>query len=299
MATNHYFNQKVSSEQQLYEDIIVESLKFYGQDVYYLPRDIVREDTILGDDVPSKFNSAYIVEMYPENVMGFDGEGDLYTKFGVEIRDAATFVLARRRWSQTVARLDNEISSVRPREGDLIYLPMSKSLFEIMHVEHEDPFYQLRNLPVYKLRCELFEYNDEQFDTNIAGIDEIEKDFAYRWNITTDSAGAGYTVGETVTQTLSSGIVISGEVVRWADSDATMWVAHVGGDDSAGNGYNFHEFTTGINIVGGTSGTSINVATVTETNTISANEDNSAFETSATDMDFLDFSEDNPFGDPR
>ena len=157
MATNHYFSQKVRSEQDLYEDIIIESLKIYGQDVYYLPRDIVNEDKILGDDVPSRFNSSYKIEMYIENVEGFDGEGDLFTKFGVEIRDQATFVVSRKRWANSVARYDNELSSVRPLEGDLIYLPLSNKLFQIMQVEHEQPFYQLSNLPTYKLRTELFE----------------------------------------------------------------------------------------------------------------------------------------------
>ena len=119
MATNLYFSQKVQSEQNLYEDIVIESLKMYGQDVYYLPRDIVN------DDVPSRFNSSYKVEMYIENTEGFDGEGDLFTKFGVEIRDQATFVVARRRWTTTVNRFDNDINSERPREGDLVYLPLS------------------------------------------------------------------------------------------------------------------------------------------------------------------------------
>ena len=122
MATNLYFNQKARSEQLLYEDIVIESLKTYGQDVYYLPRDLVNEDGILGDDPVSSFNSSYILEMYIENVEGFDGEGDLFTRFGVEIRDEATFVVARRRWRDTVARYDNEITVDRPKEGDLIYL---------------------------------------------------------------------------------------------------------------------------------------------------------------------------------
>ena len=143
MARNLYFSDTVRSEQYLYEDIVIESLKMYGQDVYYLPRDIVNEDTIFGDDVPSRFNSSHKIEMYIENIEGFDGDGDLFTKFGVEIRDQATFVVARRRWTQTVGRYDNEINSVRPLEGDLIYIPLSRSLFQIMHVEHEQPFYQL------------------------------------------------------------------------------------------------------------------------------------------------------------
>ena len=174
MATNLYFSQGVRSEQNLYEDIVIESLKIYGQDLYYLPRDIIAEDTILNEDVQSRFNSSYKVEMYVENVDGFDGEGDLFTKFGVEIRDAVTLVVSRKRWSQTVQRFDNEITGQRPREGDLIYVPFTKKLFEIMHVGHEQPFYQLTNLPTYKLRCELFEYAGEDLDTNIPAIDAIE-----------------------------------------------------------------------------------------------------------------------------
>ena len=104
MAKNLYISDKVKSEQELYENIVIESLKIYGQDVYYIPRDLVNEDTILGDDPVSSFNSAYKVEMYIENIEGFDGEGDLFTRFGVEIRDEATFIVARRRWSDTVAR---------------------------------------------------------------------------------------------------------------------------------------------------------------------------------------------------
>ena len=184
MARNIYFSDKVTSEQQLYENIVIESLKMYGQDVYYLPRDIVNEDKIFGDDVPSRFNSSYKVEMYIENTDGFDGEGDLFTKFGVEIRDQATFVIARKRWSDTVQRYDNDITIARPAEGDLIYLPMTKSMFQIMHVEHEQPFYQLSNLPVYKLRAELFEYNDEDLDTGIDTIDDIERNYAYAYNLT-------------------------------------------------------------------------------------------------------------------
>jgi hypothetical protein len=151
MATNLYFSQKVRSEQNLYEDIVIEALKTYGQDVFYLPRDLVNEDSILGDDPVSSFNSSYMLEMYIENTEGFDGEGDLFTRFGVEIRDEATFVVSRRRWINVVNRGDNEVSSLRPLEGDLIYVPMSKSLFQIMHVEHEQPFYQLNNLPIFKM----------------------------------------------------------------------------------------------------------------------------------------------------
>jgi len=188
MARNIYFSDQVKSEHELYENIVIESLKIYGQDLYYVPRDLVNEDTIFGDDAESSFNSAYKIEMYIDNVEGFDGEGDLFTRFGVEIRDEATFVVSRRRWSQTVSRYDNEINSERPREGDLIYLPLSKSLFQITHVEHEMPFYQIGNLNVYKLRAQLFEYTGEDLDTGVEAIDDIEKDFSYQYKVTVPGA---------------------------------------------------------------------------------------------------------------
>jgi len=305
MATNHYFSQKVKSEQNLYEDIIIESLKIYGQDVYYLPRDLVAEDKILGEDIQSSFNSSYKVEMYIENTEGFDGEGDLFTKFGVEIRDQATFIVARKRWSQTVARYDNEIQAIRPLEGDVIYLPLSNSMFQIMAVEHEQPFYQLSNLPTYKLRCELFEYSGENLDTGIDAIDTVEQDYAYKYLVTLDSASFGWSIGETVNQTLSTGTIVSGEVAAFSDSDNILHLIHVGADDG-----NYHTFVTGRQIIGtedkDSSGSivdpllSIASATaVSEVNQLAENEKNDFFDTTDTDMGFLDFSESNPFGDPQ
>jgi hypothetical protein len=305
MATNHYFSQKVKSEQNLYEDIIIESLKIYGQDIYYLPRDIVNEDKILGEDVPSRFNSAYKVEMYIENTEGFDGEGDLFTKFGVEIRDQATFIVSRKRWNQTVSRYDNQINSARPREGDVIYLPLSNSMFQIMAVEHEQPFYQISNLPTYKLRCELFEYSDEDLDTDIEAIDDIEKRYAYKYLLTLDSSSFGFVVGETVRQTLASGVIMSGEVSKFSDSDNILHLIHVGANDGK-----FHTFVTGRQVIGTTdqdSDGSINlvnysrsrVTAVSEVNQLSENEKNLFFDTTETDLGFLDFTESNPFGDPQ
>jgi len=297
MATNLYFSQKVNSEQNLYEDIVIESLKMYGQDVYYLPRELVNEDPVFGDDVSSRFNASYKVEMYIENIEGFDGDGDLFTKFGVEIRDQATFVVARRRWTATVNRYDNDINSIRPREGDLIFLPLSKSMFQIMHVEHEQPFYQISNLPTYKLRCELFEYNNEDFDTNIDVIDDIEKDYGYEYLLTLDSASLGWTRGEVVTQTLASGVVMSGEVTSFSDSDNILHLVNVGADDGK-----YHEFVTGRQVVSSLTN-SLNqsskssVTATGEDNQLSQNEQNDDFETEADS--FLDFTETNPFGDPN
>lgn len=291
---NLYFSDKVRSEQNLYEDIIIESLKIYGQDVYYLPRDLVGEDRVFGHDVPSRFNSSHKIEMYIENAEGFEGEGDLFTKFGVEIRDEATFVVSRRRWEQTVKRYDNEISGDRPREGDLIYLPLSNSIFQINHVEHEQPFYQLSNLPTFKLRAQLFEYNDEDLDTGVEVIDDIERDYAYTYILTLDSDSQTIEIGQTATQTLTDGTLMVGEVSKWSDSDNKLHLIHVGASDGK-----YHTFTAGTIVLSGDHRLDSNytVSAIAEDNKISENEQNTDFQTDA--LNFLDFTETNPFGDPR
>ena len=291
MATNFYFSQQVRSEQKLYEDIVIEALKTYGQDVYYLPRDIVNEDKILGDDPVSSFNSSYKVEMYIENTEGFDGEGDLFTRFGVEIRDEATFIVSRRRWEQTVQRYDNEIpnTQVRPNEGDVIFLPLSKSFFQISHVEHEQPFYQLSNLPVYKLRCQLFEYTGEDMDTGVEVLDNLERKYAYKYILSlTNLTGNPFQVGEVIT-TPSGDTTMRGEVAKFSDSDNKLHVIHAGADDGK-----YHTFADSATVTGLTTGSTGVIALVVEDNQLSQNEQNADFSTGA---DFIDFSESNPFGD--
>ena len=265
---NFAFSEKVRSEQNLFEYIIIESLKIYGQDLFYLPRDIVNEDTIFGQDVPSTFNSSYRIEMYIVNIEGFEGEGDLFSRFGVEIRDECTFVVSRRRWKQTVDRYDNDITGDRPREGDLIFLPLSNKLFEITHVEHELPFYQLQNLPTFKLRAQLFEYNDENLDTGVAAIDKIEKDYAYTYLVHLGEGG-DVEIGSIATQTLPSGVKVSGEVSKYSDTDKVLHLIHVGADDGE-----YHTFVTGINISIQTSSAVLNrtVVAVLEENKIYRND---------------------------
>ena len=177
MPRNVYFSQAVKAEQDLYEDLIVESLKIYGQDVYYIPRTIVNRDNIFGEDPSSKFDDAYLIEAYIENTDGFEGAGDLYQKFGLEIRDEATFIISRRQWNKLIGFWNTALDNPKPLEGDLVFLPMSNAFFEITFVEDEQPFYQLSNLPVFKLQCSLYEFSDEQFDTNVELIDSQEKDF--------------------------------------------------------------------------------------------------------------------------
>lgn len=372
MATNVYFSDRVTSEQRLYEDIIIESLKMYGQDVYYLPRTLVNVDTIFNEDIPSKFSNAYKIEMYIENTEGFEGEGDIFTKFGVEIRDEATFVVSRKRFGNAVVQYDNTITVDRPQEGDLIYLPLSRSLFEIGHVEKEQPFYQLAQLPTYKMRCNLFEYSGEQLETGVGQIDDTEIYSTFQYvlgytkpkiatgtttisggaisavsvadsgdgyrgstpnisvsspdsggttailgsvltggkvsSITISNAGSGYSSaptiviggptdveferGEQVIQTFASGVKMSGEVVKQSDSDALVYVAHVGADDGL-----YHEFVTGLDITGAKSFAASTIKSVAELDNSSDTEDNTDFDTEM--AGFLDFTENNPFGDPE
>jgi hypothetical protein len=130
---------------------------------------------ILNEDVLNKYTQAYPLEMYLTDINGFTGEGDLLTKFGVELRDQANFVVSRRRWEQTVARAGSVQLDTRPAEGDLLFFPKTKSFFEIRRVEGTDPFFQIGKLYVYNLFCELFQYSSEVVDTHRTDIDDIER----------------------------------------------------------------------------------------------------------------------------
>ena len=176
MPTNVYFDTGTKPEQALYEDLMIEQLQIYGQDVYYIPRKLAGTDKIWQEDISSSFESSYLIEMYMENVDGYEGEKELMSKFGLDIQDDATFVVARRRWEQFVSVDNNVIVSSRPNEGDLVYFPKGNKLFEITFVDHDDPFYQVHNLPTYKLKCKTFEYASEVIDTGIAEIDAIDAD---------------------------------------------------------------------------------------------------------------------------
>ena len=288
MATNRYFKQKVRSEQNLFEDLVIESLQMFGQDVYYLPREIVNKDKIFLDDVPSRFSDAYKVEMYIENTEGFEGEGDLFTKFGIELRDQATFIVSRRRWVQLVGKR-LEVANFRPREGDLIYLPMSESMFEIRRVETETPFYQLKDLPTFRLQCELFEYSGEDFDTGVDTIQDVETENSFKYHLELDSGGGRFIQGETVTQVFDT-YNMTGEVAFASDSGNTLHLIHSGATDGL-----FHEWTTTKTIIGDQSNHVVTPTSINQINDILTDNQNKTFDDF--ESDFLDFSESNPFGD--
>jgi hypothetical protein len=174
-TTNLYFNNHAfSGEQTLIEDLIIESIKIYGVDCYYIPRTVVYEDLVFGEDTLSKFDDAYLIEMYIKSVDGFEGEGDFLSKFNIEIRDEMVLTVSRRRFGEELFVSDTTKQISRPAEGDLIYFPLNNKVFEIKFVEHEAVFYQMGSLQTYDIRCELFEYSHERLDTGIAAIDSIE-----------------------------------------------------------------------------------------------------------------------------
>jgi hypothetical protein len=305
MPRSVYFSQSVASEQSVYEDLIIESLKIYGQDVYYIPRTIVDRDTILGEDKASKFDDAYMIEAYIENPEGFDGSGDLYQKFGLEIRDEATFIIARKQWTNLVGVWNNNVDTIRPMEGDLIFLPMTNKFFEISFVEHEQPFYQLSNLPVYKLNCSLFEYNEEDFDTGVGEIDVTEIKNSYQVPITVSLTGGNhFELGEIVTQVITTNPAVSvygtiQTLTKTSDLLATISVSNIGVTGST-EAKDFIISPT-LGLTGSKSGNTCIITAIDDVadNTSFASDggaSNNAFEADADG--FLDFSENNPFGDP-
>ena len=208
MAKNVYFSGGTRSEQRLYEDLIIESLKIYGHDVYYLPREIVNKDDLFTEDVLSKFDENYMIEMYISNYEGFEGDGALLTKFGVRIADEATFIISKRRWEDLISSSNNLVSSFRPNEGDAIYLPLTDQLFQIKFVEHEKPFRQLDGIQTYGLVAELMEFSNERLETGVPEIDNLTRITGYTttFKITdgikdfvVTSGGTGYGSGTTVT----------------------------------------------------------------------------------------------------
>lgn len=160
-------------EQQLIEDLVAESIKIFGLDVYYIPRSVVSRDDIFQEDDMSEYNSAFLIEMYVKDIDGFGGDGDFLSKFNIEIRDTITFSVARRTFYDEVS-VSNPTLLERPQEGDLIYFPLNKKAFKITFVEHESIFYQLGSLQLWDLKCELFEYSNERLNTGIEEIDRIE-----------------------------------------------------------------------------------------------------------------------------
>jgi len=205
---NPFFLQGSQGEQGLVQDLINEQLRMYGLDCHYIPRKLMTSRSIMKEVTESRFDQAFPLEAYLMNVDGYAGQGDILTKFGVRVTTEATFVISRERFEESVAPFleqqedDYEISN-RPREGDLLFSPLGKKLFEIKYVEFEKPNYQLRKNYTYQLTCEVFEYEDEVIDTNVNAIDQVVQTDGYSARLILSGVGSV----ATATATLNFGAV--------------------------------------------------------------------------------------------
>ncbi len=287
MPTSTYFrNFDARNDQELLHSLTTESIQVVGYDVNYIPRTLVNEDTILGEDSISEYKDAYSVEMFIKSVDGFEGEGDLVSKFGLEVRDQIIFSMSRRAWEG----LD---IGTRPKEGDLIYFGLTSKLFQIMFVEHETPFYQAGALPTFDLTCELFTYSDEKLDTDIDEIDVIEQKQSFVRTFELSSVSGTFTEGETVTGGTSA---ITGEVARWDSSTSYLYLINMTGN------FTLNEILTGATSTA--TGTYSTKRTTDETSETLKTIDDSTSDKVSSNKQFeidadsvFDFSESNPFGD--
>jgi len=281
MATNLYFNNSSYAEQELINSLTSEVIQIHGLDVFYIPRTIVKEDVLLGEDVLSKFSTAYEIEMYLKTTEGFGGDGDMVSKFGLDIRDEVIFTVH-------TDRFELATDMVKPLEGDLIFLPLSKGLFEIKFVEHEQPFYQSGKNYSFDITCELYQYSEEQLDTGIADIDNIEREQSAAIDLIMTAGGSGsFSVDEEVYQGGSLAAATGkGMVVSWNTTTRTLRV-----NDTSGT------FAASTNVTGNTSSAVWSQASAADYQELPTSPfaDNKEFETDGDSI--LDFSEANPFGD--
>lgn len=228
MATNPYFKEYIG-EQTLLNDLTIETIKTMGRDMIYIPREYLNRDIIFGEDPISRFKDCYPLEMYIQNVTSFGGQMNIINKFGINITDRVTLQVSKTRFEQEVTQNDTNI--LFPREGDIIYFPFNKSLFEINYVEDKIPFFQFGVLNVYTLTCELFTYSFENIETGIQDIDQVEEKRKYNMYAFTLSSGpvTGSVVlnrGDTVYQVAG----VTGAGVTYANSTAEAIVVEYTGN---------------------------------------------------------------------
>jgi len=290
MPVSHYFNNYSGNkinEQKLLEDMIVESIKVMGMDVYYIPRDSwTNDDIILGENPENKFTRAYTVDMYMQNFQGWEGQKDIFSKFGLEIRENSTFIVARRTFERCVpANI-----ATRPREGDLIYIPMVQSIVEIKFVEQEANFHQIgsRGSLIYELSCELFRYSNENLDTGVEEIDDVERDMAYTIMLDVNTGSGHYNIGEVVYQGDNlTFATATAEVANWTPNDLKIYLYNIKGT-----------FSAGANLIGYSSGTIYNVGTTDILGDYESADMRDNKEIEITSNTLIDTTETNPFGMP-
>ena len=193
MALNPFFTQGTKNEQNLVQDLINEQLKIYGVECYYIPRKYLTTNTVIREVVQSKFDDSYPLEAYVNNFDVYQGNGTVLSKFGIEVQQDINLTISKDRFENYITPLiRNEAGiklSTRPKEGDLIWFPLDDRLYEIKFVEHAKPFYQLKELYVYELQCEVFRYEDETVDTGIGDIDDETEEIGYSQTLTLTGVG--------------------------------------------------------------------------------------------------------------
>ena len=296
MATNHYFNHygENTPDQRLIENLIIESIKVYGIDVHYMPRTLVKEDLLYGEDRLSQFKDQRVIEMYIKNVDGFGGDGTFVSNFGLEVRDQITLTVSRRRFKEL--NFETNGRDIEPKAGDLIYFPLTDGLFTILDVQSSNVFYQAGTLQSFDLVCELFSYSDEKIDTGIEEIDDIEEQqsFVRTFELASSPAVSGtFQVGETVTGGTSAK---TGEVAKWDATTRYLYLINMTGVFTVG------EILTGAtSLATGTYETKQTTDEASETlaqieaGTQERVTSNKQFESDADSI--LDFTEGNPFSE--
>lgn len=290
MATSVYFNNfspSVINENLLLEDLIVESIQIMGHDVKYLPREVYdATDDVMGESVNSKFTRAYGIEMYLANVEGYEGDGDFFSKFGLEIRDTSNFVVSRRSFEKyvpsTIAR--------RPREGDLIFVPLLNKIFEIKFVEEELMFFSLgkRNPYIYELRCEVFRYSNEDISTGDGEVDNIDNINSYTVQLNMGVGTGNYYQNELVYQGANVAFATAtGEVKSWIPETRELQIVNVKGN-----------FTSNANIHGELSSARYILTSKDELADLVDYDDSDNRIIQDEAETFIDLSEINPFGVP-
>jgi len=286
MPTSPYFPSYyggTTGEQGLVQDLVDEQIKLFGTDIYYMPRTILRDNT-LDDIVYNKYLEQFQIEMMLQNVEGFGSPSEFISKFGLRITDEVRFSVSQRRWDAEVAEHNPTLTvDGRPNEGDLLYFPLTKDLYEIKVVEREEPFYQLGKIYYYTMTAEIYEYGSDDISTGVPEIDEIETLFSSAIALTLSVGGTGdFTIGETVTGSTTGA---EAEVKSWDNSTRVLQVINRKGT-----------FATGEAITGNDSGAVWVVGTFdTLNNTNSEYDQNRVIETAADNI--IDWTEGNPFGE--
>lgn len=284
----------IGSEQQLVQDLVDEQIKLFGMDVFYIPRTLL-VDKSLNDVVLSRYKQYYMIEMMLINTEGFGGAGALaMSKFGLKITDEMTFAVSKRRWKSFVSTKINLNVPSRPNEGDLIYVPMTKNSYEIKYVEREAPFYQLGKNYIYSMNCELMIHSDNEFDTGIAELDNLDQE-SYGFWVSLKQGGTGsYIEGEKVTQTytpnnVSAPITVEAVVSDWRPLERKVKLTYLKGDG---------DITQDVAIIGQESGANWIADTFSSLDIDIKNNkwaENKYYEDTA-DL-IIDFNEGNPFGE--